>query len=80
MSKKGNRLFEALTKARKEKEITQAEISEQVGVHDGNFWSTVKRGTVKYDKLCEVVEILECELIIVHKDNLKTTILTNKNK
>lgn len=57
-------LHEQLKQRAKELGITQEEVSFQVGVHNANFWDSIKKEKVKFKHLKEVCRILKIDLTL----------------
>jgi hypothetical protein len=69
-------LDQAIAKELCQKEITQFEVSEQLAVHNGHLWGTVKSGSVKLLKLCQLCEQIGMTLMLVSADGETETELT----
>ena len=57
-------MYEQIKERAKEMNLTQEEISFEVGRHNANFWNSIKENRVKLKDLLKVCEILNLKLTL----------------
>ena len=61
-------IYEQIRERLKELGMTQEEISFEIGVHNANFWDSIKKEKVKVKHLKQVCKILELNLSLSKKE------------
>lgn len=61
-------IYEQIRQRAKELNVTQEQISYEVGVHNANFWDSIKKEKVKVKHLKAVCKILKLNLSLSKKE------------
>ena len=73
-----SQIYKDVKKELFESEETQKSVSEKLKMNNGQFWSTMRAGSIKFKNLLKLCSVLNLEIVIRTKDKKREYIYKGK--